>query len=374
MGNQRGSLIEYFGSIADPRMKRKRRHELVSILAISVLAVLCGAQGFTDIADFGLAKQQWLQTFLSLPNGIPSHDTFARVFAMLDMEKFQAAFLEWTQMVSQLSEGRLVAIDGKTLRRSFDRAAEKAAIHLVSAWGSQNGLFFGQVQVDAKSNEITAIPKLLELINLKGAIASIDAAGTQTEIASAIVDKGGDYVLALKGNQETTFAEVKQMFENPTAQVEQITAADKGHGRVEERTYKIITDLSQMETRGKWKNLMAVACVACTVWKNSVSSTEIRYFLASVKDLTKLSEAIRGHWSIENTLHWCLDVTLKEDECRIRNKQAPANFALLRKFAISRLKQDTVSLHAQKSIRRKQKISGWDHQYLLNNFLGVFNA
>jgi predicted transposase YbfD/YdcC len=374
MRTQRGGLIEYFGCITDPRMKRKRRHELVPILAISVLAVLCGAQGFTDIADFGLAKQYWLQTFLSLPNGIPSHDTFARVFALLDMEKFQAAFLEWTKAVSQLSEGRLIAIDGKTLRHSFDTAAEKAAIHLVSAWGKQNGIFLGQLQVDAKSNEITAIPKLLELINLKGAIVSIDAMGTQTEIASDIVDKGGDYVLALKGNQETTFAEVKQMFDNPTTQVEQVITTDKGHGRIEERTYRVITDLSSMQTRGRWKNLMAVASVACTVWKNSVSSTETRYFLASVKDATQLADAIRGHWSIENTLHWCLDVTLGEDQCRIRNKQAPANFALLRKFAISRLKQDTVSLHAQKSIRRKQKISGWDHQYLLNNFLGVFNA
>ena len=262
---QQGSLIEYFSAIADPRMKRKRRHELMQVLVISVLAVLCGARGFTDITDFGLAKLQWLQTFLSLPNGIPSHDTFARVFALLDMEKFQTAFLEWTKTVAQISEGRLIAIDGKTLRRSFDTASEKAAIHLVSAWGQQNGVFFGQLQIDAKSNEITAIPKLLELINLKGAVVSIDAMGTQTEIASDIVDKGGDYVLALKGNQAATFTEVKQMFTDLTVQVEQITTSDKGHGRVEERTYKIISNLDQMKTRGKWKktNGSSLRCLCC---------------------------------------------------------------------------------------------------------------
>jgi predicted transposase YbfD/YdcC len=366
-------IVEYFSNVPDPRMDRRKVHSLMDIMVISVCAVLCGAEGWQDIRDFGEAKEEWFKTFLDLPGGIPSHDTFARVFALLDAESFQRSFIEWTQAVNELTAGDLVAIDGKTIRRSFSEAGSKRGVHIVSAWSNRNRVVLGQVKVDEKSNEVTAIPKILELLNLKGCIVSLDAMGCQKEIAEKIVEKGADYLLALKGNHGDLKEEVESQFRSCAEEKfknmahEFVETIEKDHGRIETRRYRTLTDLSWLSVRGLWRGISAVTMVESVRELRGKESKEVRYYISSVKEASKIPAAIRGHWGIENSLHWCLDVAMNEDQCRIRNKNAPENFATLRKMAINILKQDT---QTKRGIRGKQKIGGWSEQYLLNGLLG----
>ncbi len=373
-GDAAPELTEYFSGIRDPRRRGSRiQHRLLDILVIAVCGVLCGVEGWEDLELFGEAKKEWFETFLELSNGIPSHDTFARVFAMLDVESFQSAFIAWTQAVAEVTEGELIAIDGKSLRRSFDKAAGRSALHIVSAWAGGRRLSLGQVAVDAKSNEITAVPKLLEMLNVKGCVVSLDAMGCQKEIAEKIIEKEADYVLALKGNHGDLKEEVEAQFESciedgfKDMDHEFTETTEKDHGRIEIRKYWTIMNLDWLSVRGFWKDIATVTRVESTRIIKDEQTQEIRYYISSLKEPSKVPPAIRGHWGIENSLHWCLDVAMNEDQCRIRNKKAPVNFALLRKMGINMLKRETL---LKRGIRAKQKNCGWNHQYLLTVLFG----
>lgn len=363
------SILTHFASLNDPRDNRGKEHLLLEIVAIAICAIICGAESWVDIELYGQSKQEWFATFLSLPNGIPSHDTFARVFAQLDPEQMQHCFLSWIEALSQLTAGEIVAIDGKTLRHSYDSCNAKGAIHMVSAWASTNRLVLGQRKVDDKSNEIKAIPELLQVLALAGCVVTIDAMGCQKEIAAAIVDKGADYVLALKGNQGRLFEDVQWLFEQAQATQFQDVAhdltqsIDKGHGRVEIRRCWTLSELDYLEQKPLWKGLQAVAMVQNQRRIKGQVSTETRYYLSSLEsNATKIAQAVRTHWTIENALHWVLDVSFDEDACRIRKDHAPQNMALLRQIALNLLGQDKST---KIGIPAKRKKAGWDDAYLV---------
>jgi predicted transposase YbfD/YdcC len=373
------SLTAHFASVDDPRIERTKRHELMDILVIAICAVICGADYWTDVEAFGLAKQEWLATFLELPNGIPSHDTFGRVFARIDPEQFQASFVRWVEEVSQVLEGEVVAIDGKTLRRSHDRQRGKGAIHLVSAWAARNRLVLGQCQVDEKSNEITAIPHLLEVLDVAGCIVTIDAMGAQRAIAQQIVEQEADYVLALKGNQGNLHADAQEVFAYCEEYAWDEMAFDyhktvnKGHGRVEVRecwTLPVAPYRDFVRLPRDWPALHTLVRVVAQRRIGDDTSQETRYFVSSLPyhDAAHLLETVRTHWSIENQLHWVLDIAFREDESRIRSGHAPQNFALLRHIALNLLKQETTSAGG---IRAKRLRAGWDEQYLLKVLAGT---
>ena len=363
------TIAEHFESVEDPRIERSKQHLLIDILTIAILAVICGADGWVGIETYGRAKYDWLKTFLELPNGIPSHDTFARVFARLNPEQLQASFLSWVRTVSRVSKGELIALDGKTVRRSYDKGKDKGAIHMVSAWASQNRLVLGQRKVEEKSNEITAIPELLKVLDINGCIVSIDAMGTQTAIAQQIVEQGGDYVLALKRNQGNLFEDVQQLFEWAKARAfkdiehDFYETLDTSHGRIEKRRCWTLADLEGLVDGDKWVGLNCIAMVESYRQVGDETTHEVRYYISSLAPEAKpLAEAIRSHWSIENPLHWVLDVAFREDECRIRNGHAPENFTLLRHLALSALNQEST---AKVGIKNKRLRAGWDDDYLL---------
>jgi predicted transposase YbfD/YdcC len=372
---QQDQLIsQLFSAVEDPRVVGRTKHLLIDILVIAVMGALCGAESFEDLELFGEVKQEWLQTFLSLPNGIPSHDTFARVFARINPAQFHESFLRWTRAVFEASGGKLVALDGKTIRRSFDKASAQQSLHMVSAWAVENALVLGQLKVEDKSNEITAIPKLLDLLSLKGCTVTIDAMGCQTQIASHIVDKKADYVFCLKGNQSGCLEEVKAFFQDalcsgPKDQkspMHFIETNDKAHGRIETRRYWQSSDVLWLKEQ--WKGIQSIGMVEATRTLGEKTSTEKRYFLSSLPlDGQRFSRAVRGHWAIENSLHWCLDVTMNEDKSRIRKGHAAENFALLRKIALNMLKRETT---LKASLRGKRKVAGWEPDYLLKLLLG----
>ena len=369
---QMGSITLHFASITDPRIERSKKHKLIDILTITICGVICGADGWVDIAMFGEAKKDWFEGFLELPNGIPSHDTFGDVFSRIDPGQFSECFIEWVRAVSELTKGQVIAIDGKTLRRSHDRSAGKEAIHMVSAWSSANGLVLGQVKTDEKSNEISAIPELLKLLEISGCIVSIDAMGCQREIAKAIVDKGADYVLSLKQNQGNLYEDVKELFDGAfefgfeDIDYDTYETVEKGHGRIETRRCWAISDpqgLSYIRSLSEWKNLNSVAMVKAERRIGDSVSVEKRYYISSLKgDARQLLWAIRGHWGIENSLHWVLDIAFREDESRVRKDNSPENLAVLRHITLNLLKQEK-SLKV--GINAKRKRAGWDNDYLL---------
>jgi predicted transposase YbfD/YdcC len=364
-------ILTHFAELSDPRDERGKEHLLLDIVAISICAVICGAESWVDIEEYGRAKVEWFATFLELPNGIPSHDTFARVFARVDPEQMQQCFVNWVNAMSHLSQGEVVAIDGKTLRGSYDHVAGQGAIHMVSAWASVNRLVLGQRKVADKSNEITAIPRLLEVLAIAGCTVTIDAMGCQREIAAAIIDQQANYVLALKENQPSLLEDVQWLFEQ--AQIKQADdpemdfcrTVDKGHGRIEVRSCWTLcgTHLDYLVQKPHWKGLRTIAMVQAERRVNGKSSHEIRYYLSSLdKHATQIAQAVRTHWMIENALHWVLDVSFHEDHCRIRKDYAPQNMTLLRQITLNLLGQDTST---KIGIAAKRKKAGWDNSYLL---------
>ena len=363
------SLAAHFARLPDPRVRRTRRHELTSILVITVCAVICGADDWVAIARFGRAKRTWFRQFLPLPHGIPSHDTFGRVFAALDPQAFHAAFLAWVQSVATLLPGDVIAIDGKTLRRTFDTASQKAAIHMVSAWATAQGLCLGQVKTDAKSNEITAIPALLDVLALTGRIVSIDAIGCQPAIARRIRDRGGDYVLSLKANQGRLHEDIQALFADAAARGfrdlphTQVETVDADHGRLEVRRAWATDDLAWLSQRRRWPGLRSVVRLDAERTVGTQTSRETRYFISSLPaEAAPLARIIRGHWTIENGLHWVLDVAMHQDHTRIRTGHAPENLATLHHIALNLLKQERTE---KLGIKNKRLAAGWDHDYLL---------
>lgn len=379
MGEARGlSVREHFGGLEDPRRAQARRHELLDIVAIALCAVICGADSWVDVEAWGAAKLDWLRGFLALPNGIPSHDTFGRVFARQDPARFEACFVAWARAAASLAGGEVVAIDGKALRRSHDRSAGVAAIHMVSAWAAANRLVLGQVKTDAKSNEITAIPVLLRLLALEGAIVTIDAMGCQTAIAAKVVERGADYVLALKENQGRLYGDVAALFARARAggfrelPHDHARSVDKGHGRVETRECWVVSDpeyLAWLDPHGAWAKLASVAMVEGTRRVGGAREAEARYFLSSLHgDAAPLAAAVRAHWGVENGLHWVLDVAFREDDCRVRAGHAPENLAVLRHLALNLLRREATAKVGVKARRLK---AAWDTDYLLKVLHGL---
>ena len=369
MVNGRGaSIMDHFQDLEDPRIERSKRHQLLDIVAIAVSAVICGADSWVYVEMFGKSKEEWFRTFLDLPNGIPSHDTFGEVFSRLDPERFQQCFMEWTQAVADLLPGEVVAIDGKTVRRSHDKRAGKGAIHLVSAWASANTLTLGQVKTEEKSNEITAIPRLLEMLELNGCIVTIDAMGCQKEIAKGILEGGADYLLAVKGNQGQLYQDVRDLFEGGDGlglngvPHDYATTLNKGHGRIERRECWSIGDpacLEYLSTAGDWSGLRSVVKVECRRETEGGTTVQARYYISSLEaSAHRQLAAVRAHWS--------LDVTFREDQSRIRKDNAPQNMATLRQISHNLLKRET-SLKV--GIQGKRLQAGWREDYLLKVLL-----
>ena len=365
------SLNEYFGKLPDPRGGQGKLHSFENIFTIAILGIICGADDWTEIEDFGKSKASFLSEFLDLRHGIPSHDTFGRVFSLLSPDAFGECFVQWVNSLCQMN-GDIVNIDGKQLRRSFDTDSAKSAIHMVSAWSNSNEMVLGQVKVSEKSNEITAIPKLLDVLELGGAIVTIDAMGTQKEIAAKIIDNEADYILALKGNQGDLYDEAIEAFTKFSAKSksESSQQIDIGHGRIEERNCYVVaaTDYISPDIRCKWKALESIIKIeAYVTYKNGKKAGhqvfEERYYISSLgQQPDQLNQAIRCHWGIETKLHWVLDVAFREDDSRVRKGHAPENFATLRHIAVNKLKKERTS---KRGIKNKRKRAGWDNDYLI---------
>jgi predicted transposase YbfD/YdcC len=361
------SVARHFGNLQDPRVKRRRLHNLCDMIALALCAVICGAESWADVAEYGRQKRTWLQTFLRLPHGIPSHDTFNRVFRLLRPEQFQASFARWMQALVESTAGRVVAIDGKTLRHSIDRASGKSALHMISAWAVENGVSLGQRACDDKSNEITAIPELLQWLELEGAIVTIDAMGCQKEIARAIRARGADYMLAVKDNQPRLYEDVQATFDAALEgkrgeDYQQWTTTERGHGRQEQRIYVVVRDVSKVRDRELWTDLRSLTAVYSERTIAGETTTEARYYISSCSgSVRQAAGAIRGHWGIENSLHWSLDVTFGEDAHCLRKDHGPENMATFRRAALSLIQQEQTE---KGSLRRKRMRAGWNNAYL----------
>lgn len=366
------SLFAYFAELEDPRIEKNRDHPLVNVLVIAILGVMCGADNFTEIERFGLAKEAWLTSFLDLENGIPSHDTFGRVFRWLDESAFQDAFLKWTQSLCQVSAGEIIAFDGKKLRGSEDKAPKRPGIWMVSAWANDNRLVLGQKKVDEKSNEITAIPELVSRLDITGCVVTVDALNTQTHLANVIVEAGADYIFAVKGNQGTVYEDLQLLFEGfeqtnyEAVSFETLKSHTEAHGRTEFRHIFVVKESEYrdyLRRAGAWKHLktlVKLVTVRTTAQKTEIST---RYFIsswdASAADFLR---AIRDHWQIENGLHWVLDIAFREDAARLRKDHAPHNMAVLRHIALNLLKLER---SGNVGIAAKRKMAGWNNDYLL---------
>jgi len=372
------SLLEHFKNLQDPRVNRTKRHELVDVMIISVCTLLCGGETYNDMEDFGKAKEEWFRTFLKLPNGIPSHDTFNRVFAALDPKEFLDCFLRWTQILRQAVDKEIVALDGKALRNAYNK--DEQFKYVVSAWAESNNMVLGQIKVAEKSNEITAIPELLRVLELSGCIVTIDAMGCQKKIAKEVIESDADYVFSLKGNQETVHEEVQNFLDACITQsnAKRLTKAEKlkldqsfrhcevvdgDHGRIEIRRYYQSDDLAWFADQDKWEGLHSVGAVESIREVEGKTTTERRYFLSSLSlDVETFARAVRGHWGIENKLHWVLDVCFREDYSRARSGHAAENLATLRRLTLNMLKKEKSK---KRGIKGKQLNAGWDHAYLL---------
>jgi len=369
---------EHFASLSDPRVDRTKHHELIDIMVIAVCCLLCGGEHFNHMAQFGRAKLDWFKTFLKLPNGIPSHDTFNRLFSALEPQQFLDCFQQWTQSLRQEMAREIVAVDGKALRRAVNQGQELA--YIVSAWARENGLVLGQWKVADKSNEITAVPKLLRVLELSGCIVTVDAMGCQKKIAREIIEADADYVMALKGNHEVVHEEVKSFLDDAVAQTqapavpaEKLSGGvrswvahetvEKDHGRIETRRYYQSEDVDWFADREQWEGLRSVGMVEAVRELPGHRSVERRYYLSSLEaDIETFARAVRGHWSVENQLHWVLDVQMGEDQSRARSGHAAENLATLRRLSLNLLKQDKVQ---KCGIKSKQLNAAWDHSYLL---------
>lgn len=357
------SLIDHLSALPDPRVERTKEHLLTDIVFITIAAVICGADTWNDIEAYGDSKQEWLCGHLQLPNGIPRHDTFNRFFSALDPGAFESCFLNWIKDVANLTHGEIVSIDGKTVRGSRGSGA-KSAIHMVSAWAGANKLVLGQVKTDEKSNEITAIPELLKVLELKGCLVTIDAMGCQTAIVEQIVKREADYLIAVKGNQGQLEQDIEDTvrFCSPTSRDRDV---DVGHGRVETRVCSVYNDLAHVQNPERWCGLSAIICVEATRYFKATGQehTEKRYYITSSKESAAyINRAVRGHWGIENSLHWVLDVAFGEDASRKREGNAAQNFSLLLRIALNLIKNEK---ETKRSIKGKRLDAGWNNDYLL---------
>lgn len=359
-------LIEHFSSLEDPRIDRNKCHALIDIVVLAVCAVASGADGWEAIEDFGKAKIDWLRQYVPLANGVPSHDCISYVLSRVSPPKFRECFMNWTQSVMQKTGSEVIAVDGKTARGSRDRKNHRNPLHMVSAWACRNRLVLGQQATEEKSNEITAIPKLLELLELKGCIVTLDAMGCQRAIAEQIMDQQGDYVLGLKGNQHALHEAVEEFF--TTAQTHQFTAVkhdyleecDKDHGRLEIRRYWITEDLNTLPDTEDWKGLRSIGMVERECLQGDTTSIERRYFINSIPAQAKpFATAVRGHWGIENTLHWRLDVVLGDDASRIRKGNGPAIMTSIRQLCTNLFERESSGL----SLAKKRRKAAWDDDY-----------
>lgn len=366
------SIEAHFSELTDPRRDDSRtRHKLIDMVVIAICAVICGADSWVAVESFGHAKFTWLSRLLKLPNGIPSHDTFNRVFGLIDSVQFERCFINWIKQVIQVTDGQVVAIDGKQVRGSYDTSTDQAAIHLVSAWASEQSVALGQLKVADHSNEIPFIPQLLEVLSISGCIVTTDAMGCQVQIAQQIVDGGADYLLALKANQGQLYEDVNLLFDGiadgrlPDVETDTAQTVDGDHGRIETRTAVTITDpvlIGPLRGSENFVNLNTV--VKVTAKRESTTETTIksRYYISSLRtDAEQLLEAIRTHWTIENACHWVLDVAFDEDACRIRKNNGSENFAILRRIALNLLKGEK---SAKLGVANKRLKAAWDIDYL----------
>lgn len=368
------TLIEQFGDLPDPRVDRTKKHKLIDIIFVTICAAICGAEGWTDVEEFGITKQEWLKQFVELENGIPSHDTIGRVFGVLDPTAFEKRFVSWVQSLAGLKSGDHIAIDGKTLRHSYDRYHEKAALHLVSAWAKDSRLVLGQTAVDSKSNEITAIPQLLDMLAVEGCLISIDAMGCQTEIAQQIIDQGADYLLAVKDNQKYLAQDLQEIFAlefdqpMPFADIDHdfSQTIEKNHGRIETRQCWTISEpdfIHYIRNYQAWPALKTIILIRAKRQTQEGHSVEDRYYISSLPVTAKtILDATRSHWGIENSLHWVLDVVFREDDARMRLGHTAHNFALVRHIALNLLQHEH---SAKKSIRARRLKAAWNDNYLL---------
>ena len=366
MQNNRG-FVDEFSDMEDPRLDRKKLYPLIEIIFLTICAVISGSNHFTEAGIFGEASIDWLRKFLPFANGIPSHDAIGYFFSRLDPEQFKMKFVQWIQSVSEITEGEIVAIDGKTLRHSYDTGTNKAAMHMISAWANEANLVLGQLKVNEKTNEITAIPKLLEILDLSGCIVTIDAMGCQKEIAKTIIDKNAEYVLALKGNQGTLHENVELFFQDQIERdfadtdVDTHKTVDADHGRVEVRQYWTVSSIDWLEEKKDWNGLKAIGCARLTSTIRDETSCYNRYYILSQPmDAESFGKAVRSHWGIENKLHWSLDVAFREDDSRIRKESTPDNFAVIRHICMNLLKQETTF---KRGLQGKRYRAAVDSQY-----------
>jgi predicted transposase YbfD/YdcC len=364
-----GALVDHFSDLEEPRSDN-RSHLLLDIIVIAICAAICDANAWTDVELFGQAKEQWFRSFLELPHGIPSHDTFSRVFARIDAEQFQERFRDWIAAVEERTEGEIVALDGKQLRRSHDKAAGKKAIYMVSAWASENSLVLGQRKVDDRSNEIKAVPQLLEMLEVSGCIVTTDAMNCQVATAKKVIENDADYVFVVKDNQPRLLETIQGLFDDPDemrwVDCDYERTVDGNHGRIETRKCWTTSDpeyLAYIDSFADWPGLQSIGMIEAKRRTNEGTTVKRRYFISSLASNAKqLLDAVRTYWGIENKLHWVLDLAFREDESRIRKGNGPQNSAVLRHIALNQLRREDT---AKISIRAKRKKAGWDNDYLL---------